>query len=115
MKVKTLAFIGAGLVALAILAQPVVFFATKTEVAGVTVTGKERVTTNSANSQMTSKYLVFTDLEVFENTDSWLALKFNSSDVYGQMINGRVCDFTVTGFRVPFLSMYRNIVKAECR
>ena len=28
------------------------------------------------------KYLIFTDKEVFENTDSWIELKFNSSNLY---------------------------------
>ena len=77
------------------------------------VQDKERITTGSGEDT-TSKYLIFTDAETFENTDSWLALKFNSSDVYGSIQKGQTCDFQVTGFRIPFFSSYRNILSASC-
>lgn len=51
---------------------------------------------------------------MFENTDSLLALKFNSADLQGQMAPGRACTATVNGFRIPFLSMNRNILAVEC-
>jgi len=90
-----------------------IHFATKTLVSEVTIQDKERIVTGTGETQE-SKYLIFTDMETFENTDSWLALKFNSSDVYGAIPVGAKCDFTVTGFRVPFLSWYRNILDATC-
>jgi hypothetical protein len=88
-------------------------FATMTTVSGLIIQDKERVVTGSGDQQ-SSKYLIFTDQETFENVDSWLALKFNSSDVYGSIIEGSTCEFTVTGFRVPLLSWYRNILDATC-
>ena len=88
-------------------------FATMTTVSGLIIQDKERVVTGSGDQQR-SKYLIFTDAETFENVDSWLALKFNSSDVYGSIIEGSTCEFTVTGFRVPLLSWYRNILDAKC-
>ncbi len=88
-------------------------FATMTTVSGLIIQDKERVVTGTGADQ-TSKYLIFTDQETFENVDSWLALKFNSSDVYGSIIEGSTCEFTVTGFRVPLLSWYRNILTATC-
>lgn len=75
----------------------------------VTITDKERV----SNRDM-SKYLIFTEHEVFENVDSMLAWKFDSSDVYGHIKIGSTCTFNVTGFRIPFLSTYRNILVANC-
>lgn len=60
----------------------------------------------------TDKYLVFTDQETFENTDEWLAGKFNSSDVYGRIKVGKTYKFTVRGWRIPFFSSYRNITEA---
>lgn len=78
-----------------------------------TVKKTERVITGSGNST-SSKYLVYTDNEVFENTDTLLSMKFNSSDIYANMDNGIECDATVNGFRVPFVSMYRNIIDADC-
>lgn len=79
----------------------------------VVVQDKERITTGSGQTAE-SKYLIFAEGETFENTDSWLALKFNSSDVYGYIQKGQTCDFRVTGFRIPFFSSYRNILSASC-
>jgi len=59
------------------------------------------------------KYLIFTENEVFENTDSILKGKFNSSDLYNQLKEQNEYSCQVFGWRVPFLSMYRNII--ECK
>ena len=75
----------------------------------VEIESKERITDGAE-----SKYLVFTSTEVFQNSDSWAWLKFSSSDVYGKLKEGATCQLKVNGFRVPFLSMYRNIIKATC-
>lgn len=84
------------------------------EVRGVVVTDKERVTTSNSDGKVSSKYLIFTDEETFENVDSILAMKFNSSDVYGRIKRGQTCDFRVVGYRMPIFSAYRNILEAEC-
>lgn len=81
----------------------------------VKVTGKERVTSSDSNGQVSSKYLIFSETETFENTDSLIAGKFNSSDFYGKIRENQTCEFVVNGWRVPFLSMYRNIIKMECK
>ena len=60
-----------------------------------------------------SKYLIFTDKETFENTDSLLEWKFNSSDVYGKIEKDQTYEFTVYGFRIPVLSIYRNVVDVK--
>lgn len=91
-----------------------IHFNTMDEVRGVVVTEKERITTGYGEN-ISSKYLIFTDGEVFENNDSLFALKWNSSDIYGRIKVGQTCDFTVTGWRLPFLSSYRNILTASCR
>lgn len=88
----------------------------------VTVTDKERVVNVShdkdGNTTSTSKYLVFTELpdgsvRVFENTDSLLELKFNSSDLQGTLREGRTYKIHTYGWRIPFFSAYENIVKVE--
>lgn len=84
-------------------------------VRNVTVTGKERITETDGEGRASSKYLIFTDRETFENTDSFWGWKFNSSDVYGKIEKGYVCDFRVVGWRVQFLSAYRNILQASCK
>lgn len=60
-----------------------------------------------------SYYLVFTDKGVFQNSDSLLFCKFNSSDIYGKLILDKSFSFTIVGWRVPFLSMYPNIIRAQ--
>lgn len=100
------------LIAFAVLAlvsiNGITTYATK-ETVSLTVQSKERITDGS-----NSKYLVFTDGEVFENTDNWWVLKFNSSDVYGQLREGATCQAVVSGWRIPFFSSYRNILSVTC-
>lgn len=78
-----------------------------------TVNSLERVVT-----QDSSKYMVFAerdngDVEVFQNTDSVPMFKWNSSDIQAKLKPGKKYTATVTGWRIQFLSMYRNIVSVE--
>lgn len=88
----------------------------------VTVTDKDRITESSkdsdGNSHTSSKYLVFADDEngnslVFENTDCFIRLKFNSSNLQGKLKEGHTYKVAVIGYRVSFLSWYQNIIKVE--
>jgi len=90
-----------------IVISPIIAYGTKSTVQFV-VSDKERVMTSES-----SKYLVFTDGEVYENTDSLWYFKFNSSDVYGSLHEGQKYEAVVYGFRVPFLSWYKNIVSVK--
>jgi len=79
----------------------------------VTITDKDRVITSDS-----SKYLVYTEdihgnTMVFENTDCAMRLKFNSSNIQGQLKVGHTYKVTVIGYRVPFFSMYENILKIQ--
>jgi hypothetical protein len=94
--------------------SPVIHFTTLDTKEDVTILDKERVVSSTTEGNSTSKYLIFAEGETFQNTDTIWALKFNSSDIYGKIQRGQVCKFELTGFRVPFLSMYRNILSAEC-
>lgn len=83
----------------------------------ITVTDKERIYTGSGDTS-SSKYLVFGednngDSFVFENTDCILRGKWDSSNIQGQLKEGNTYKITVIGYRVPFLSMYQNIIKIE--
>ncbi len=78
------------------------------------VTDKERIVEKSGES-IDSKYLVYTTLQdgstrVFENTDSALEFKWNSSDVYAKLEDGQTFSIRTYGFRIPFFSMYENII-----
>lgn len=74
----------------------------------------EIVKTERVNTKDSSRYLVFSTNEVFQNRDSIWHLKFDSSDIYGGLQAGMTCDFRVNGFRVRFLSAYRNILEVRC-
>lgn len=102
------------LLVVAILAiNPIIHFSTLDTVNDVIVTGKERIVERSGEAT-TSKYLIFTQDETFQNTDTIWALKYNSSDVYGKIGEGFKCNFKVTGFRIKIFSWYRNILSADC-
>jgi len=81
-----------------------------TDTATCNVVEKERVTKKDS-----SKYLIFCEEEVFENTDNFFKLKFNSSDIYRDIKEGEEYEFEVYGWRIPFLSMHRNIIKLTNR
>lgn len=77
----------------------------------VTITDKER------NSD-SSTYLIWADDEygnslVFENTDTFWRMKFNSSNVQGALKEGKTYKITVVGVRVPIFSWYQNIISYE--
>ena len=78
----------------------------------VTIKDKERVNYEE-DGKMLSKYLIYTDQEVFENTDDWFYLKLNSSDLYGQLDKGSTYKVWVTGWRIQIFSTYRNIISIE--
>ena len=68
----------------------------------------------ATHNNESSKYLVFLENgEVIENTDSLFNAKFNSSDVYARLDEGKCYDFDVYGWRVQFLSMYPNVLDYE--
>jgi len=86
------------------------------QIYSVTVTDKLRVTYGHIWNQ--HKYLIFTEdeygiIRVFENTDSLIYSKFNSSDVYAQLKVGSKVKLTTVGVRIPERSMYQNIINVE--
>lgn len=76
------------------------------------VTGKERIH-GSGNGKDAGYYLIYTEDEVFQNADSILEGKFNSSDFQARIHEHKCYRFEVYGWRIPFLSAYRNIASYE--
>jgi hypothetical protein len=74
----------------------------------ITVTKVENVVHSSS-----SKYLIFTDGEVFENEDCLVKWKWDSSDDYNELKELGTFQVTTYGYRIPLLSMYRNIVEVH--
>lgn len=115
MKLKRNIKLAASVIAVSalLLHKPIIHFATTSNLSGVEVTRTERISDGESG-----KYLVWTSspkgAETFQNTDSWLALKFNSSDVQGEFSPGSKCKMRVNGLRIPIFSMYRNILSADC-
>ncbi len=60
---------------------------------------------------MQSYYLVWSrEGEVFCVTDTYSFFTFDSSDRYGKLTEGSNVKAKAAGWRIPFLSWYRNIV-----
>jgi len=78
----------------------------------VIIKDKERINYED-EGQPKSKYLVYSDDEVFENIDDWFYFKFNSSDIYGQLNQGETYKIWVSGWRIHIFSSYRNIISIE--
>lgn len=59
------------------------------------------------------KNLIGTDAGVFEDSDSLLYWKWNSSDYFSNMLPGHSYTFEVVGWRMPWASEYPNIIKMD--
>jgi len=57
--------------------------------------------------------LVYTDKGVYENTDSLFFVKYRSSDVFNQLQTGHSYTCRVAGWRVGFLSYYKDIINCN--
>lgn len=111
------AFFGLAGLALIVIALVVALFwnifvayGTEAVVRGATVEKSERVCDGGKEGKC--RYLIFTDKGVLKNTDTLLRGKFDSSDLYASIKVNQTYDFTTVGFRVPFFSMYPNVLKA---
>lgn len=102
-----------GVIMLSLIVSPLIAYNTD-EYVNFTVKNKERITSGSGSS-MTSKYLIYTDNGVYENTDSFWYWKWDSADVYNSIDIGKTCKAKVYGFRVPFMSWFRNILTIDCK
>lgn len=70
------------------------------------------------NDRNKSRYLIYCensggDTEVYEISDSLFRMRFDSSDVYPNILPGKDYRLDVCGKRVPLLSWYPNIYGYE--
>jgi hypothetical protein len=96
----------AGVLALALLCCGGYYFGSE-DTATCTVEDKDR-----SSSQSGSVYRVYTDCGVFEVEDAMLRGNFASADLYAELDTGGTYEFTTIGWRLPFLSMFPNIIDA---
>jgi len=88
---------------------PTVYYSSS-ETIVITVKEKDRITTGSSQD-LDSKFVIYSNNEVLENTDSWLFLKFNSADLQNEIQPKTQYQAKVVGWRIPFLSSYRNVIE----
>lgn len=55
------------------------------------------------------RYLIYSENTTYQISDSLLLWRWNSSDLYGQIMVGETYEIRVAGYRIPFLSWYPNI------
>lgn len=87
-----------------------ILYTNSSETIEITIKDKEQINTGFGDN-LSSKFLVYAESEVFENTDSWLYLKFNSADYQNNLERKKTYKIKVAGWRLPFFSSYRNIVE----
>lgn len=62
------------------------------------------------NSKGLGKYMIIdTNNNTYEITDLILKGKFNSSDLYAELKEGKTYEVEITGSRIEWLSCYKNI------
>lgn len=76
----------------------------------VTVTVTDKVVKNSDKS---STYLIFTNKGVYEDSDTLINGKWNSSDIYNELQVGKTYTLHVRGIRNHVLSWYPNILTVK--
>lgn len=74
----------------------------------IKVTDKERWVSSDEG-----KYLVRCGNTIYENSDSFLFLKFNSADLQGQLKVGETYVVNVAGWRIRFASEFPNIISKK--
>ncbi|TRL39847.1 hypothetical protein [Rhizobium straminoryzae] len=84
----------------------------------IRVQGKERLTKVTSDSDRktstTFKNFVYSDDEVYVVEDSLWNGHFIAMTVYSGIKIGATCRVTLSGYRFGFLSMYQNIIAADC-
>lgn len=73
---------------------------------------RERVCTGGTEST-SCKWMVFSNKGPFINSDALYHLKFDSSDIHNDLVLDQPYEVVYYGFRVPFLSVYPNIVSVS--
>lgn len=89
---------------------------TNNRVETIRVVSKDDQITNTGTYQHPSvghQYLIFTNQGVFKDTDNFWLWKFDSSDLYGQLLVGRTYRCKVHGTRNHFTSGYPDLI--SCR
>lgn len=106
-----------GLAAIAVIGSAIYIpmYRSTLETKNIVVENKERLLNVSGADGTTSTtytYAVYAD-EVYHLSDTISFLHFSTYDVYNQIKVGMTCNVNVAGWRIPFLSMTKNIIKVN--
>lgn len=85
----------------------------------IKVVSKERLLSVKTDSdgKSSSKYqnFVYSESETYVVEDSLWNWHFTAGTVYARVKQGAECKVTLSGYRFGLLSMYQNIISAECQ
>lgn len=73
------------------------------------VVDKQAVATGSNGH----KYLIYTTGTTYQDTDNLFHGKFDSSDLYARIQRNNTYRCVTTGWRLPFLSQYKNLITCQ--
>ena len=117
-KRKHIVAVAAAVIAIALLWNGITLLLENTSIETHTakVVWKER--TSQGHIWQLHKYLVYTidendTVRVFEITDSVRFNRYNGSDYYARVNIGETYTFMLVGHRIPYLAMYKNIIKMD--
>ena len=109
MKKNRLMLVGALLLCVLIPVSCIGIYRSTAETITITISEKERV-----SSKDSSQYLIWSEKgEVFSVEDTISFGVFNASDLYGKLKPGKKYKVRVAGWRIAFLSSYRNIIEIK--
>lgn len=84
----------------------------------IEVQSKERLmsisTTDEGKSKTSYQNFVYSDDETYVVQDSFWNWHFRAATVYAKIPDKGICEVTLSGVRWGFLSMYQNIIVANC-
>ena len=71
--------------------------------------------TDAQMAKVDGRFMIATDYRPFVNEDVWYRFKYNSGDVQNEAIRlrGKSVLIKKYGWRIPFLSMYENVVSIK--
>jgi hypothetical protein len=73
------------------------------------VAGKERVCSSNGDGKVSCRYLVYTERGTYQVADSIIALRWNTSDLYGRIKPCHRYEVTAIGWRWGPMSLYPNV------
>jgi hypothetical protein len=84
----------------------------------IQVVSKERLlkiqSDGDGNTYSRQEYWVTASDDLYRVQDSFLQWHFHSGRVYASIVEGAKCNVTLQGYRIGFLSMFQNIIAADC-